>query len=84
MSKQDIIKKFGANELDTGSSKVQIALLTHRIESLNEHFKTHFHDLAGKRGLKLLVEKRKKLSKYMQKHEADVYKELIKTLGLRK
>lgn len=84
MLKKDIIEKFGKNIEDTGSSKVQIALLTKRIEELNGHLKIHFHDQSGKRGLLVMVGKRRRLSKYMQKHEPVEYAALIKELGLRK
>lgn len=84
MNKQDIIKKFGKSEIDTGSSEVQIALLTKRIEELNEHLKIHTHDQAGKRGLLQLVGQRRRLSTYMKKHNLEGYKKLIAEIGLRK
>lgn len=84
MNKQDTIKKFGKSEKDTGSCSVQIALLTKRIEELNDHLKNHKHDQAGKRGLMQMVGLRSRLSKYMKKHNPAEYAVLINELGLRK
>ncbi len=82
--KQEIIKKFQKKELDTGSSEVQIALLTYRITDLTEHFKTHKKDKHGQRGLVKLVNKRRKLLDYLKKKNLDSYKEVISELGIRK
>ena len=82
--KQEIIKNFQRKELDTGSSEVQIALLTYRITDLTEHFKTHKKDKHGQRGLVKLVNKRRKLLDYLKKKNLDSYKKVISDLGIRK
>jgi small subunit ribosomal protein S15 len=79
-TKQNLISKFANNENDTGSTEVQIAILSERIKNLTEHFKEHKHDNHSKYGLIAMVNKRKKLLKYLsnkdnQKHEA-IRKEL--------
>ena len=81
--KIDIINKFGKNEKDTGSREVQIALLTHRVRELTEHVKVHKKDKHTRRGLVMLVSQRKKLIKYLIKHDAKSYVSLVKELGLR-
>ncbi|HUT99723.1 MAG TPA: 30S ribosomal protein S15 [bacterium] len=83
-TKSEIIAKFGANERDTGSSEVQIALLTTRITDLTEHFKLHPKDHHGRRGLLKLVSKRRHLLNYLQRTEEERYRKLITELGLRK
>lgn len=82
--KKDIIKKFGKDENDTGSTRVQIALLTSRITYLTEHFKTHKHDHHSRRGLMKLVGSRRDLLNYLKRKNVTGYRELIKELGLRK
>jgi small subunit ribosomal protein S15 len=82
--KQEIIKNFQRKELDTGSSQVQIALLTHRIVDLTEHFKIHKKDKHGQRGLVKLVNKRRKLLDYLKRKDLDGYTTLIGELGIRK
>lgn len=82
--KQTVIEKFGSNEKDTGSTKVQIVLLTQRIASLTEHFKTHKKDHHSRRGLLILVGRRRRLLRYLQNSNIHQYRELIETLGLRK
>ena len=82
--KQEIIKNIGEDESDTGSSQVQVALLTERIRYLTEHCKTHKKDNHSRRGLLMLVNKRRKLLDYLNSKDADRYKALIKSLGLRK
>lgn len=82
--KQEIIKNFQRKELDTGSSEVQIALLTYRIMDLTEHFKVHKKDVHGQRGLVKLVNKRRKLLDYLKKKDLDRYTKLIADLGIRK
>ena len=82
--KQEIIKHFQKKELDTGSSEVQIALLTYRIKDLTEHFKTHKKDKHGQRGLVKLVNKRRKLLDYLKKKNLDGYTKLIGDLNIRK
>ncbi len=83
-TKTELIAKFGANEADTGSSEVQIALLTARITDLTEHFKLHPKDHHGRRGLLKLVSKRRHLLNYLQRTQEERYRKLITELGLRK
>ena len=78
------IAKFGKNEKDTGASEVQIALLTKRINQLTEHCKQFKKDKSGQRGLIMLVGKRRRLLKYVQRTDLEKYRALIKELGLRK
>lgn len=82
--KQKIIENFGKNKKDSGDTKVQIAIMTKRIEELTEHFKTHKKDHNSRRGLLKLVGKRRKLLNYLRKSDLDEYRKLIKELGLRK
>lgn len=82
--KQEIIETYGANGQDTGSTAVQIALLTERIRDLNEHFKTHKKDHAGRRGLLKMVGHRRSLLKYLKNTDIDAYRELLVKLDLRK
>lgn len=82
--KAAIIEKFAVNAGDTGSSEVQIALLTQRINSLNEHLKTHKHDQGTRHGLIKLVGKRRAHLKYLAAKNPTVYRELLGKLGLRK
>jgi len=82
--KQDIVKKFGNDEKNTGSTEVQIALLTHRINQLTEHFKVHKKDFAGQRGLLRLVGKRRNLLAYLRTNDLEGYRNLIAELGLRR
>jgi len=82
--KNEILKKFRVHEKDTGSPEVQIALLTKRINELNEHFKTHKKDYHSRRGLLKLVGRRKRLLEYLKRKDYDRYKKLIKELSLRK
>ncbi len=82
--KLEIIKEFGSNEKDTGSTEVQIALLTTRIKELTEHFKVHKKDHASRRGLLKLVGQRRKLLKYLKKTDLEGYRAILKRLNLRK
>jgi len=82
--KQEIIKKFGQNNHDTGSPEVQIAMFTTRINQLNEHFKTHAKDHHSRRGLLRLVGQRKRLLEFLKERDIERYRTLIKELGLRK
>ncbi len=82
--KRELIKKFGSSETDTGSIAVQIALLTHRILYLTEHFKTHKHDHHSRRGLLKLVGQRRRLLNYAKKHNIEEYRSLLAQLGIRK
>ena len=82
--KQEIINAFRRDEKDTGSSEVQIALLTERINELTEHLKVHTKDNHSRRGLLKMVGKRRNLLNYLSKKNAESYKELVQKLGLRK
>lgn len=82
--KQDIIKKFRSHEKDTGSTEVQIALLTERINYLTQHFKSHAKDFHSRRGLLKLVNQRRKLIEYLKTKNPDNYKKILQDLNLRK
>jgi len=82
--KQDIIKEYATHEGDTGSPEVQIAVLTKRINDLNAHLKEHPHDHHSRRGLLMMVGKRRNLLGYLQKKDIERYRALIQKLGLRK
>jgi small subunit ribosomal protein S15 len=79
-----IVAKFGKTEKDTGASKVQVALLTERINQLTGHCKQFKQDKSGQRGLLILVGKRRRMLKYLQRTNLEGYRTLIKELGLRK
>ena len=81
--KKNIIAKFGANEADTGSPEVQIALLTNRILYLTEHLRMHKKDHASRRGLLKLVGQRRNLLAYLQKHNLERYRAILEKLNLR-
>ena len=83
-TKAELVKKFGENEKDTGSTKVQIAILTEEINELTEHLKVHKHDYHSKRGLLMKVGKRRSLLDYLKKNDVVSYRELIKELNIRK
>jgi small subunit ribosomal protein S15 len=82
--KSDLIQRFRTHETDTGSPEVQIAILSERIGELTEHFKTHKKDHASRRGLLMLVSKRRRLLDYLKTHDADRYRDVIGKLGIRK
>jgi small subunit ribosomal protein S15 len=82
--KAEIVSRFGKDAQDTGATSVQIALLTARINDLTEHLRTHRKDHHSRRGLLMLVGKRRRLLNYMQRHDLDAYRELIRELGLRR
>ena len=82
--KTEIIKKYQLDENDTGSVEVQVALLTERINDLNEHLKVHKHDYHSNRGLLKMVGQRKSLLSYLAKTDVQRYRDLVKKLGLRK
>lgn len=82
--KQEILKTFRRADLDTGSSEVQVALLTERINLLSEHFKTHKKDEHGRRGLVKIVNQRRKLLDYLARTDQARYASLIKQLEIRK
>lgn len=79
-----LIRQYGKNERDTGSPEVQIALLSERIKSLTDHFKTNTMDHASRRGLLKLVGQRRRMLEYLKRKDQDKYKDLISKLGLRK
>ncbi len=81
---QEIVSRFGASDTDTGSTRVQVALLTQRINDLTEHLREHSKDHASRRGLLMLVGRRRRFLNYMQKSDLDGYRQLVKDLGLRK
>jgi small subunit ribosomal protein S15 len=82
--KKEIAGRFGKGENDTGSTEVQIALLTERINHLTEHMREHKKDHHSRRGLLMLVGQRRRFLNYLQKKDLDRYRELIKELGLRR
>lgn len=82
--KQEIVTEYGDNPEDTGNTRVQIALLTARINELTEHLRTHRKDHHSRRGLLVLVGKRRRMLNYMQRNDLDAYRELIRELGLRR
>ncbi len=82
--KAEIVARWGASPTDTGDTRVQIALLTARINDLTEHLRTHRKDHHSRRGLLMLVGKRRRLLNYLQRHDLEGYRELIRELGLRR
>lgn len=82
--KQEIITKYQLHEGDTGSSEVQVAILTERINHLNDHLKTHKKDHHSRRGLLKMVGARRGLLNYLQKTDIERYRAIIEKLGLRK
>ena len=82
--KQQLIKDHGRGSDDTGSPEVQVAILTSRIQTLTEHFKTHAKDNHSRRGLLMMVNKRRSLLDYLRKEDEKRYTDLIAKLGLRK
>jgi small subunit ribosomal protein S15 len=82
--KRVIIRSYALADNDTGSTEVQVAVLTTRIANLTEHFKTHKHDYHSRRGLLKLVGKRRSLLNYLKKKDVNRYRTLIERLGLRK
>ena len=82
--KKAVLAEYGIHETDTGSPEAQVALLTKRIEQLTAHLKTHQHDHHSRRGLLLLVGRRRRLLKYVAKVDIERYRSLIERLGLRR
>ncbi len=82
--KREIAGQFGKNEQDTGSTEVQVALLTRRINQLTDHLRTHKHDHHSRRGLLMLVGRRRRFLNYLQRSDLDRYRALVRELGLRK
>ena len=83
-AKKSVIEEYARSEGDTGSPEVQVAILTTRINQLTEHLKTHKHDHHSRRGLLLLVGRRRRLLKYLQNTDISRYRALIERLGLRR
>ena len=82
--KDQIVKKYARTEGDTGSAEIQVAILTEEIRQLTEHLKDHKHDFHSRRGLLKKVGQRRSLLNYLLKESVSRYRELIKSLGLRK
>ncbi|MCA1748682.1 MAG: 30S ribosomal protein S15 [Parasphingopyxis sp.] len=82
--KQELIGEHAQDKGDTGSPEVQVAILTERIKNLTEHFKTHAGDHHSRRGLLMLVNKRRNLLAYLRQKDESRYQDIIKKLGLRK
>ena len=82
--KKDIIESFKIHTRDTGSAEVQIALLSERINTLSEHFKSHKKDFHSRRGLLMLVGRRRRLLAYLKKKDVKKYEEVLEKLNLRK
>ena len=83
-AKREIVTRHGRGDNDTGSTEVQVALLTARINELTEHLRAHSKDHHSRRGLLMLVGKRRRLLQYLQRTDIDRYRQLIQELGLRR
>ena len=83
VQKAEIVNQYKRADTDTGSPEVQVSLITARIKYLTEHFKAHCHDCHSRRGLQALVNKRRKLLKYLKRKDGTRYHSLIQNLGLR-
>lgn len=82
-NKKEIVKKYGENDKDTGSVDVQIAMMSQKINELTEHLKINAKDFSTKRGLLMLVGRRKRLLSYLKEKNLDDYRSLVKKLGIR-
>jgi small subunit ribosomal protein S15 len=82
--KTELAGKYGRKENDTGSAEVQIAMLTERINELTEHLRTHVKDHHSRRGLLMMVGKRRRLLRYLERHDLERYRSLVGELGLRR
>ncbi len=82
--KQQLTEKFGASPTDTGKAEVQIAMLTERINQLNDHLRAHRKDHHSRRGLLMLVGRRRRFLNYLQRTDLERYRALVRELGLRK
>lgn len=82
--KQTVINQYRTHATDTGSPQVQIAVLSERIGELTEHFKSHKKDHASRRGLLMMVSRRRRLLDYLKSHDSESYKDVIQKLGIRK
>ena len=83
-AKQELIEKFGSGAGDTGSTRVQVAMLTELINQLTEHLRTHSHDHHSRRGLLKLVGQRRRMLDYLRAKSEERYRKLIESLGIRK
>jgi small subunit ribosomal protein S15 len=81
--KASTVQKYRSHETDTGSTRVQVALLTERINFLNDHFRAHKKDHHGRRGLLKMVGKRRRLLNYLKRTDVDGYRQIVQELGLR-
>jgi len=81
---QEIISEYGTHDSDTGSPEVQVALLSERINHLTEHLRTHKHDHHSRRGLLMMVGRRRRLLNYLSREDVERYRKLISSLGLRR
>ena len=82
--KQAAVKELQSHKTDTGSSAVQVGIMTERIKELTEHLQTHKHDFMARRGLLQMVGQRRRLLRYIAKHDSKAYLDLIKKLGIRR
>ena len=82
--KQELVARFGQGDGDTGTTEVQVALLTERINDLTEHLRSHRKDHHSRRGLLMLVGRRRRLLNYLQRNDLERYRALIRELGLRR
>lgn len=82
--KAELIKEFGKSEKNSGSTEAQIAVLTERINDLTQHLKVHIHDYHSKRGLQMMVGKRRSLLDYLKAKDVEAYRDLIAKLNIRK
>ena len=82
--KAELVGKYGRGERDTGSPEVQVALMTERINELTDHLRTHSKDHHSRRGLLMLVGKRRRLLRYLEQHDVERYRALVADLGLRR
>ena len=82
--KAELVKQIGKDEKDSGATEVQIAILTEEINELTEHLKVHIHDFHSKRGLQMMVGKRRSLLDYLKKNDVVSYRKTIEALGIRK
>ena len=81
--KRELVGKYGRSDNDTGSAEVQVALMTERINELTEHLRTHVKDHHSRRGLLMLVGKRRRLLRYLERSDVERYRTLVADLGLR-
>ena len=82
--KKQVIEQYKVHDSDTGSPEVQIAIITERLNNLQDHFKSHLKDHHGRRGLLMMVGKRKRLLDYLRKKDVNRYRAIIQKLGIRK